>query len=266
MSSNTEVFNGPVDSLSAESTTEHQVDRTSPPVDAAEHAPPTVTPLYRDPADVLMTFRLSMVCLVLVLTVLGLSAALIYKVTTAPPLIVIDRTKEGDRVVHMDGQQIVDGVALTRDRRPGDEDKRTAANIFSARLYRVDPQTRKADLEKAIRMTIPAAAVELVKQMKPDLEQQRREHWQTSWEPQVTSIDPADAYTVRVVGRQHITRVVKNEVKQESRQLTFTLKLLFDSRGRVEDNERTGFLIADLRDFRIIDEPAPSPSTAPSQP
>ena len=264
MSSNTEVFDVPVDSPPSDATTEDQADQNSPSVAATATAP--VAPLYRDPADVLMTFRLSMVCLVLVLTVLGLSAALIYKVTTAPPLIVIDRTREGDGVVHMDSQQIVDGVALTRDRRPGDEDKRTAANIFSTRLYRVDPQTRKDDLEKAIKMMVPAPALELMKLLRPDLEQQRREHWQTSWEPQVASIDPADAYTVRVVGRQHITRIVKNEVKQETRQLTFTLKLVFDSRGRVDDNERTGFLIADLRDFRIIDEPAPSPSTAPSQP
>ena len=118
MSSNTEVFNGPVDESSVEATTENPADSTSTSIDSAERAA-TTQPLYRDPADVLMTFRLSMVCLVLVLTVLGLSAALIYKVTMAPPLIVIDRTKEGDRVVHMDSQQIVDGVALTRDRRPG---------------------------------------------------------------------------------------------------------------------------------------------------
>lgn len=226
----------------------------------------TIVPLYRDPADVFMTLRLAFVCLILVLIVMGLAAALVYKVSVAPPLIVIDRTKEGDRVVHMDGRQIVDGVALTRDRRPGDEDKRTAANIFAALLYKVDPQTRKTDLEKAIRMMVPAPALELMRLIRPDLEQQRREHWQTSWKPQVISIDPADAYTVRVVGWQHITRIVKNEVKQEARQLTFNLKLLFDSRGRVEDNDRTGFLIADLRDFRIIDEPAPSSSTTDPQP
>lgn len=221
----------------------------------------TTTPLYRDPADVRLVFSLSQTATILAFVVLALGSFSAYMTFRSPPLIVIDRTKEGDRVVHMDGHQIVDGVALTRDRRPGDEDKRTAANIFSARLYKVDPQTRKTDLEKAIKMMVPAPALELMRLIRPDLEQQRREHWQTSWEPQVTSIDPGEAYTVRVVGRQHITRVVKNEVVQESRQITFNLKLLFDSRGRVAENERTGFLIADLRDFRVINEP-PAPAEA----
>ncbi len=120
--------------------------------------------------------------------------------------------------------------------------------------------TRPDDLEHAIKMMVPASAVELMKQMRLELEKQRQERWQSVWEPQITSIDPTDPYTVRVLGKQHITRVVKNEVKHETRQLAFNLKLVFDSQGRADRNERTGFLIADLRDFHIITEQQPSQS------
>ncbi len=245
MSSNAEALNVPA----YEAATEEQTDQAA--------TPPSVTafasvPLYRDPADVRTILSLAVAGIVLVLVVLLLAGALIYQLTSSPSLVVVDRTREGDRVVLMDGQEVVSGgVSLTKDR-PGDGAKRSAANIFAAYLYKIDPVTRPDDLERALKMMVPASAVELMKQMRFDLERQRAERWQSVWEPQVTSIDPTDPYTVRVLGKQHITRVVKHEVKHETRQLAFNLKLVFDSQGRADRNERTGFLVADLRDFHII--------------
>ncbi|MDQ3257128.1 MAG: hypothetical protein M3R15_25100, partial [Acidobacteriota bacterium] len=245
MSANTEVYGMPM----YEAATDEQTDQAAPP---PHHAAPALVPLYRDPSDVRTILSMAVAGIVLVLIVLILAGVLIYKVTSSPPLVVVDRTKEGDRVVFMNNQEVVTGgVSLTTDR-PGDGAKRSAANIFAAYLYKIDPMTRPDDLEHAIKMMVPASAVELMKQMRFDLERQRAERWQSVWEPQVTSIDPTDPYTVRVLGKQHITRVVKHEVKHETRQLAFNLKLVFDSQGRADRNERTGFLVADLRDFHII--------------
>ncbi|MDQ3649244.1 MAG: hypothetical protein M3458_02980 [Acidobacteriota bacterium] len=250
MSSNAEALNMPT----YEAATAEPPDQVSPlPHAAANHT----MPLYRDPSDVRTILSLAVAGIVLVMIVLLLAGVLIYKVTSSPPLVVVDRTKEGDRVVFMNNQEVVaGGVSVTKDR-PGDGAKRSAANIFAAYLYKIDPVTRPDDLEHAIKMMVPASAVELMKQMRLELEKQRQERWQSVWEPQVTSIDPTDPYTVRVLGKQHITRVVKSEVKHETRQLAFNLKLVFDSQGRADRNERTGFLIADLRDFHIITEQQP---------
>ncbi len=250
MSANVEALNAPT----YEVATDEQIDQatTSPPVAAY----PSV-PLYRDPTDVRTILSLAVAGIVLVVIVLLLAGVLIYQLTSSPSLVVVDRTREGDRVVLMDGQEVAaGGVSLTKDR-PGDGAKRSAANIFAAYLYKIDPVTRPDDLERALKMMVPASAVELMKQMRLDLEKQRQERWQSVWEAQVTSIDPTDPYTVRVLGKQHITRVVKHEVKRETRQLAFNLKLVFDSQGRADRNERTGFLIADLRDFHIITDGQP---------
>ncbi|MDQ3255956.1 MAG: hypothetical protein M3R15_19005 [Acidobacteriota bacterium] len=255
MSANVEALNVPA----SEAATDEQIDQaaTSP----CGTAYPSV-PLYRDPADVRTILSLAVAGLVLVVIVLMLAGVLIYQLTSSPSLVVVDRTREGDRVVLMDGQEVVTGgVSLTKDR-PGDGAKRSAANIFATYLYKIDPVTRPDDLEHAIKMMVPASAVELMRQMRFDLEKQRQERWQTVWEPQVTSIDPADPYTVRVLGKQHVTRVVKSEVQRETRQLAFNLNLVFDSQGRADRNERTGFLVADLRDFHIITDQQPGGSEA----
>jgi len=235
---------------------------TSQPQTAAH---PVQQPV-RDPADIRTILSMSVAGVVLGCLTLLMAGILAYKVLSSPPVIVVDRTKEGDRVVSMDGQELVGGVFVSKDR-PGDGDKKAAANIFASNLYQIDPPTRANDLEHALKMMVPATAVELMKQLKPELEKQRAEQWQTIWEPQVTSIDPSDPYTVRVVGRQRISRVVKNELQKESKQLAFNLKLVFDSQRRAERNYRTGFLIADLRDFQIIPEtPSQTDASVKTQP
>ncbi len=251
MSTNVEAFDLPQLNVARNDEAEQQHHQQEIVASQPQTAAHPVQQPVRDPADVRTILSMAMAGIVLIGLTLLMAGVLAYKVLSSPPLIVVDRTKEGDRVVSMDGQELVGGVFVSKDK-PGDGDKKAAANTFASNLYKIDPATRADDLEHALKMMVPTAAIELMKQLKPDLERQRAERWQTIWEPQVTSIDPADPYTVRVVGRQRITRVVKNELKQDSRQLAFNLKLVFDSQRRVERNNRTGFLIADLRDFQII--------------
>lgn len=269
MSTSTEVLDIPV----AEATAEEPTDPITATPEKREAAHPVQQPV-RDAADVRTILSLAVVGILLVFLVLLMAGVLAYKVLSSPPVVVVDRTREGDRVVSMDGQMLAGPVAVSKER-PGDGDKKYAANQFAKYLYGIDPATRADDLERAIKMMVPGVAVELMKQIKPELEMQRRERWQSVWEPQVTSIDPIDPYTVRVLGRQHITKIIKAERIQETRQLAFNLKMVFDSQRRAERNERTGFLIADLRDFQIISgKPnegnpgagAPASASAPEMP
>lgn len=246
MSTSAEVLEIPV----AEAAAEAPTDPITTTPEKREAAHPVQQPV-RDAADVRTILSLAVAGILLVLLVLLMAGVLAYEVLSSPPVVVVDRTREGDRVVSMDGQMLAGPVAVSNER-PGDGDKKFAANQFAKYLYGIDPATRADDLERAIKMMVPGVAVELMKQIKPELEMQRRERWQSVWEPQVTSIDPIDPYTVRVLGRQHITKIVKAARIEETRQLAFNLKVVFDSQRRAERNDRTGFLIADLRDFQII--------------
>jgi hypothetical protein len=83
------------------------------------------------------------------------------------------------------------------------------------------------------------------------LEQQRAESWQTVWSPQDVTIDRSDLYTVRVIGKQDITKVINNQVVQDTKQLQLTVKLVADPAGRTEQNKRMGFLVAAI-DYKEI--------------
>lgn len=214
--------------------------------------------IHRDPADVRTILGLAVANICLVALVLLMAGVLVYKLLSAPPLVVVDRTRDGDRVVSMNGQAITAGVSLTRDK-PADEDKRNAAKEFTTSLYQIDPdpKIRSTEVAKALRMMTPEAAralVELMKQ-KQELERQRAEGWQTVWNMQVNSVDKDDPYKVNVVGTQEITRVVGGAMKQEKRQLIFTLKLIADPQRRAERNQYTGFLVANIVDYQEIADP-----------
>ena len=214
--------------------------------------------IHRDPADVRTILGLAVANICLVALVLLMAGVLVYKLLSTPPLVVVDRTRDGDRVVSMNGHAITGGVSLTTDK-PGDEDKRNAAKEFTTNLYQIDPdpKIRSAAVAKALRMMTPEAAralVELMKQ-KQELERQRAEGWQTVWSIQVNSVDKDDAYKVNVVGTQEITRVVGGAMKQEKRQLIFTLKLIADPQRRAERNQYTGFLVANIVDYQEIADP-----------
>ena len=220
--------------------------------------------IHRDPADVRTILSLAVASICLVVLVLLMASLLVYQLVSAPALVVVDRTKDGDRVVSMNGQAITGGVSYATDR-PSDEDKKSAAKVFTTSLYQIDPdpKLRSAEVAKALRMMTPEAAkalVELMKQ-KRELERQRAESWQTVWNTQVNAVDKDDPYKVNVVGTQEITRVAGGALKQERRQLMFTLKLIADPQKRDERNQYTGFLVANILDFQEITEPTPAAQT-----
>ena len=68
------------------------------------------------------------------------------------------------------------------------------------------------------------------------------------------SIDKNDPYTVSVIGKQNITKVINGTSVTDSRQLRLTIKLVADNKGRADRNLRSGFLIASL-DYQELNEP-----------
>lgn len=56
---------------------------------------------------------------------------------------------------------------------------------------------------------------------------------------------------MRVIGKQDITKIINNQVLQESKQLQLTVKLAADPAGRTDQNRRMGFLVAAI-DYKEI--------------
>jgi hypothetical protein len=128
------------------------------------------------------------------------------------------------------------------------QDKEYLTKEFVKAVYQVDPATRPRDMEKAFRMMVPDSAVKFSRWIKERgiLDQQKAESWQTVWNPMDVSVDKNDPYTVTVIGKQDITKVVAGVRVSETRQLRLTLKLVADSTGRADRNLRSGFLVASL--------------------
>ena len=96
------------------------------------------------------------------------------------------------------------------------------------------------------------------------LEKQRAESWQAVWTPQDITIDAADPYTVRVIGKQEITKVIAGATQHEARQLNLTLKLVADPQRRADRNLRSGFLVAAF-DYKELDSESGQASQTPRQ-
>jgi hypothetical protein len=110
---------------------------------------------------------------------------------------------------------------------------------------------------------VPASALLFARYLKQTgvLDKQRAESWQAVWTPQDISIDGADPYTVRVIGKQEITKVIAGATQQETRQLSLTLKLVADPQRRADRNLRSGFLIGSF-DYKELGAPGADPATA----
>ncbi|HEY6245083.1 MAG TPA: hypothetical protein VIX17_14110 [Pyrinomonadaceae bacterium] len=220
--------------------------------------------IQRDPQDIRTILRLSFSSLLFAVLSLTLSGLLIYKLTRRPELVVVEGTPEGDRVVGDDRHYTMQGSVQVRPDRPGDGDKKYLVAKWAESFFRIDPQIRRADIVRGLKLMTPDAAVALVEQVKQtgEWETQRREEWQTVWKPQVITVSTDDPYKVQVVGQQSITKTVSGLVQHASRQIICTLILKADSAQRTEDNQNTGFRIAGLADMKVLDE---SPASATSQ-
>jgi hypothetical protein len=230
-------------------------------IEMAESEPNDQEAIYytitqRDPNDVRTILRLAVSALGFAALSVMLAGLLAYKLTRSPALVVVERTAEGDRVVGDDRQYTLSGSIQIRPDRPGEGDKKYAAAKWAETFFQIDPQTRRADIVRGLKMMTPDAAVTLVEQVKQsgEWETQRREEWQTVWKPQVISINHDDPYKVEIVGQQEINKNVGGAVQRATRQLMFTLALRADSAKRTEDNQNTGFRIAGIVDMRILGE------------
>ncbi|HEY6803719.1 MAG TPA: hypothetical protein VI306_09085 [Pyrinomonadaceae bacterium] len=181
---------------------------------------------------------------------------LTYRLTRKPELIVVERTPQGDRVVGNDRQIVLEGSVQLRPDTPGDGDKKYLVARWAESFFQIDPQTRRGDIVRGLKLMTPDAAVALVDQVKQsgEWETQRREEWQGVWKAQLISVSGDDPYKVQIVGHQEITKTISGVIQHSSRQLISTLALRPDPARRTEDNQNTGFRIAGIVEMKVLDE------------
>lgn len=201
--------------------------------------------LHRDPADVRMILSLASTGVLLVLLLLVSIVFNFYQYVRRPDRIVVDRSS--GRVLQINDRDYgeTEAVQLGPDHLTS-ADKQYITGEFVRALYQVDPATRPRDIERALRMMVPDSALKFARYLKQEgtLEKQRAESWQAVWTPQDISVDARDPYTVRVIGKQEITKIIAGAAQREIRQLNLTLKLAADPLRRADRNLRSGFLVA----------------------
>ena len=240
MSTNVETLETPADFGVTEGT-----ERTSPSVSEAEQATSSLHVLHRDPSDVRTILSLASTGMLLVLLLLLSVGLNFYQYVRRPDRIVVDRSS--GRVLEINDRDYgeTEAVQMGADRLTN-ADKQYITGEFVRALYQVDPATRPRDIERALRMMVPESALKFARYLKQEgtLEKQRAESWQAVWTPQDITPDRADPYTVRVIGKQEITKVIAGATQHETRQLNLTLKLVADPQRRADRNLRSGFLVA----------------------
>src|SRR5499426_2429705 len=225
----------------------------------AQSSSPT---LFRDPADVRTILSMAWTGTLLVLLLLASVAFNIWQYWRRPDRIVVDRSS--GRVLMINDREYgeTEAVKLGPDKLTN-ADKQYLAGEFVKAIYGVDPATRPHDIERALRMMAPASALLFARYLKQTgvLDKQRSESWQAVWTPQDISVDGADPYTVRVIGKQEISKMIAGAAQQETRQLHLTLKLVADPQRRADRNLRSGFLIASF-DYKELGAPGANPTAA----
>jgi hypothetical protein len=218
---------------------------SDPNVREAADTTSAVQVLHRDPSDVRTILSLASTGMLLVLLLLLSVGLNFYQYVRRPDRIVVDRSS--GRVLEINDRDYgeTEAVQLGPDRLTS-ADKQYITGEFVRALYQVDPATRPRDIERALRMMVPDSALKFARYLKQEgvLEKQRAESWQAVWTPQDITIDAADPYTVRVIGKQEITKVIAGATEREARQLNLTLKLVADPQRRADRNLRAGFLVA----------------------
>jgi hypothetical protein len=221
--------------------------------------------LHRDPLDVRTILSLAATGMLLVLLLLTSIAFNFYQYVRRPDRIVVDRSS--GRVLQINDRDYgeTEAVQLGPDRLTS-ADKQYITGEFVRALYQIDPATRPRDIERALRMMVPDSALKFARYLKQEgvLEKQRAESWQAVWTPQDVSVDHADPYTLRVIGKQEVTRLIAGATEHETRQLNLTLKLAADPQRRADRNLRSGFLIAAF-DYKELGSDSGPTSGTPKQ-
>jgi hypothetical protein len=176
--------------------------------------------LHRDPADVRTILSLTWTGMLLALLLVASLASNIYQYWRRPDRIVVDRSN--GRVLMVNDRQYgeTEAVQFGPDRLTA-ADKQYLAGEFVKAIFQIDPATRPKDIERALRMMAPNSALKFAQHLKQTgiLDKQRAESHQAIWTPQDISVDQADPYTVRVIGKQEITKVISGAPRTETRQL-----------------------------------------------
>ena len=213
------------------------------------------TVMYRDVADVRTILSLTWSMMILALLLVASAVGNIYQYLRRPDRIVVDGGT--GRVLSINDRNYgkEEGIEFGPDRLTR-EDKIYITREFVKAVYQVDPATRPRDIERALTMMVPDSAVKFSRWLKEKgvLDQQRAESWQTLWNPMDVSVDKNDPYTISVIGKQNITKVINGTTVTDSRQLRLTIKLVADNKGRADRNLRSGFLISSL-DYQELNEP-----------
>jgi hypothetical protein len=227
----------------------HETDRADGRKTGAFEAIPLSTALHRDPVDVRTILSLSWVGILLALLLVLSLGFNVYQYWRRPDRIVVDRSS--GRVLMIDDREYgsTEAVSFGPDRLTN-ADKQYIAGEFIRALYQIDPATRNKDIERALRMMVPNSALAFAQYLKRNgvLDKQRAESQQATWTPQDISVDQTDPYTVRVIGKQEITKLLAGAANTETRQLSMTLKLIADPLRRADRNLRSGFLVARFDD------------------
>src|SRR5262245_2543643 len=234
------------------------VQASSLETDRADEAIQLRAALSRDPTDVRIILSLSWMGILLALLLIVSLGFNIYQYWRRPDRIVVDRSSGRVLVINDREYGETEAARLGPDKLTN-ADKQYMAGEFVKAIYQVDPATRPRDVERALRMMAPASALLFARYLKQTgvLDRERAESWQAVWTPQDISVDGADPYTVRVIGKQEITKVIAGAAQQETRQLHLTLKLVADPQRRADRNLRSGFLVASF-DYKELGTPASS--------
>jgi len=218
--------------------------------------------LSRDPVDVRTILSLTWTGLLLTLLLIASLSFNIYQYWRRPDRIVVDRSN--GRVLMINDRQYgeTEAVQFGPDRLTA-ADKQYLAGEFVKAIYQIDPATRPKDIERALRMMAPNSALKFAQYLKRTgiLDKQRAESHQAMWTPQDISVDQADPYTVRVIGKQEITKVISGSAQTETRQMSLTLKLVADPLRRADRNLRSGFLVARFDDKELGGDAGAGPAS-----
>lgn len=214
-------------------------------VNSSQNVGPSI--VYRDESDVRTILSLTFSMMIMAVLLVASGVGNVYQYLRRPDRIVVDGGS--GRVLSINDRHYgrEDGIEFGPEKLTA-QDKEYLTKEFVKAVYQVDPATRPRDMEKAFRMMVPDSAVKFSRWIKERgiLDQQKAESWQTVWNPMDVSVDKNDPYTVTVIGKQDITKVVAGVRVSETRQLRLTLKLVADSTGRADRNLRSGFLVASL--------------------
>jgi hypothetical protein len=225
----------------------------APRMSSSQSVEPSI--VYRDSSDVRTILSLTFSMMIMAVLLVASGVGNVYQYLRRPDRIVVDGGS--GRVLSINDRNYgrEDGIEFGPEKLTA-QDKIYLTKEFVKAVYQVDPATRPRDMEKAFRMMVPDSAVKFSKWIKDHgiLDQQKVESWQTVWNPMDVSVDKNDPYTVTVIGKQDITKVVGGVTLNEAKQLRLTLKLVADSTGRADRNLRSGFLVASF-DYQELNDP-----------